>query len=160
MTRLIQWSIASASVLLAMSMGSIAYADTCARCGVHAACQTFCRLVCEEKKIEVNCWSYKQEDFCIPGPSKPGCQHCEPACVSGPDGTETGCLTPPGKKFTWTDWIPGWAEVHTRRKLMKQTVTKKIPTTKWVVETLCGECASKPVPSDGAATAAVPQQTR
>lgn len=156
MTRLVKWSFASASVLLAMLIGTRVSADTCTRCGAQTACQTICRLVCEEKKLEVTCWSYKQEEFCLPGPSKSGTRHCEPACLTGPDGTQTTCLTPPAKKFTWTDWIPGWAEAKTRRKLMKQTVTKKIPTTKWTVETLCAECASKPDVADDATSVVVP----
>jgi hypothetical protein len=37
--------------------------------------------------------------------------------------------------------MPGSAKVHTKKKLMKKTVTKKVPSHKWVVEDLCDNCA-------------------
>jgi hypothetical protein len=106
----------------------------CANCGCHSSCNKVCRLVCEEKKVEVVCWNTECEDFCVPGPSKPGCKHCEPACDE--------CALH-GKKFVWTEWIPGCAEIHTKKKLMKKTIVKKVPSYKWVVEDLCKDCEAK-----------------
>jgi len=46
--------------------------------------------------------------------------------------------------------------MYTRKKLMKKTVTKKIPSYKWVVEDLCKECLSKEEPVKVAADAVIP----
>lgn len=112
----------------------------CAGCGRTGSCQKICRLVCEEKKVQITCWGSQCEDFCLPGPSKPGCQHCELVCADDAD-PKSPCAKP--KKFVWTDWIPtSCGKVHTKTKLMKRTVTKKVPSYKWVVEDLCAECES------------------
>jgi len=98
----------------------------------------------EEKKVEVVCWGCKCEDFCLPRPSHPGCQHCEIVCDTEDVGTgaDIPCVRP--KQFVWTEWIPGCgAQIHTKKKLMKKVVTKKIPTFKWVVEDLCTQCEAK-----------------
>jgi len=111
----------------------------CAHCGCDHACQKVCRLVCEEKKITTTCWGCKEEDFCIPGPSKPGCKHCDMVCEEcDPKGP---CVEP--KKLVWREWIPGsCAKVYTKKKLMKRTVTTTVPSYKWVVEDLCPQCES------------------
>jgi hypothetical protein len=96
----------------------------------------------EERKVDVTCWGCKCEDFCVNGPSKPGCQYCEEIC--GPDETgDKAVICAKAKRFVWTDWIPGCAEVHTRKKLMKKTVAKKLPGYKWVVEDVCSRCDEK-----------------
>jgi hypothetical protein len=41
---------------------------------------------------------------------------------------------------TLTNWIPGSAKVHTKTKLMKKTVTQKVPVHRWIVEDLCSQC--------------------
>ena len=42
------------------------------------------------------------------------------------------------KDFVWYDWEPGCAKhIHTKKKLMKRTISKTIPGFKWVVEDLC-----------------------
>jgi hypothetical protein len=113
----------------------------CAHCGCHAASQKVCRLVKEEKKVEIVCWGCKTEDFCLPGPSKPGCEHCEYVCDDCEEGTGPDAIQTKAKKFVWTEWIPGCsAKVHTKKKLMKKVVTKKVPSYKWVVEDLCPQC--------------------
>jgi hypothetical protein len=94
----------------------------------------------------------KCEDACIPNPSTPECRHCETVCNCGPD--EKGICTRP-KKLVWTSWIPGsGAEIITKRKLMKKTETKTVPSFKWVVEDACPQCiaALEPTP--------VPQGTK
>ena len=112
----------------------------CAHCGRDHLCQKVCRLVCEEKKITTTCWGCKEEDFCIPGPSKPGCKHCEMVCDEGCD-PKAPCVQP--KRLVWREWIPGGcATVYTKKKLMKRTVTTTVPSYKWVVEDLCPQCES------------------
>ena len=115
---------------------------TCARCGCGGRSQQVCRLVPQEKKVDIVCWGHKCEDFCLEGPSTPGCKNSEEVCDFGDEGkADAPCSL--GKRFVWTEWCPSWAKIHTKKKLMKRTVTKKIPSHKWVVEDLCDECAAK-----------------
>ena len=110
----------------------------CEHCGRPGGCQKTCRLVCEEKKVTTTCWGYKDEDFCVPGPSKPGCRHCETLCEDNND-LKGPCSQ--SKKFVWTEWTPSLcAKVYTKRKLMKRTVTTTVPSYKWVLEDLCQQC--------------------
>lgn len=117
----------------------------CALCGGHDPCNKVCRLVCEEKKVDVICWGVKCEDFCIPGPSKPCCKECDVVC----DACEDNKAKPDDpvsmpKRFVWRDWIPSmYAKIHTKKKLMQKIETKKIPSYKWVVEDLCPKCESQ-----------------
>lgn len=109
----------------------------CAHCGCRTS-QKVCRLVCEEKKVTVTCWGCLEEPFCVAGPSEPKCQHVETVCreCAKPGEPVTG-----PKRFVWTEWCPlGCPEMYTRRKLMKRTETKTIPSYKWVVEDLCPSC--------------------
>jgi hypothetical protein len=114
----------------------------CGHCGCEAECRKVCQLVCEEKKVEVICWGCQCEDFCLPGPGTPGCTHCEQVCAdcNGP----CDCTKPHAepKRFLWTSWLPSCGELHTKKKLMKKVVTKKVPTYKYVVEDLCATCAA------------------
>lgn len=136
--------LAILAIAIAFNIGPISRAfagdalcPKCAHCGRAAECQKTCRLVCEEKKVTIVCWGSKKEDFCIPGPSRPGCQQTEWVCDE--EDPQAPCAQ--AKKFVWTDWIPSCdARLHTRTKLMKKTVAKKIPSYKWVVEDLCAEC--------------------
>lgn len=115
----------------------------CTHCQESCACRKVCRLVCEEKKVEVVCWGCKCEDFCIPKRSKKGCQHCEIVCaVCGASDDACDCSTPhaKAKRFIWTDWCPGCAKMFTKKKLMKKIETVKVPSYKWVVEDLCPKC--------------------
>jgi len=91
----------------------------CARCGCNQDCQQVCRLVQEDKKVEVGCWGCKYEDFCLPGPSQPGCKHCDTVCADCPLQGADPTISSQAKEFSWKDWIPGYASVHTRVKLMK-----------------------------------------
>lgn len=109
----------------------------CARCGCDDGCQKICRLVCENKKIEITCWGCKHEDFCLPGPSKPGCKYTDVACD---ECDPKGPYVQP-KTYSWIDWIPGCCgKIYSKNKLMKKTVTKSVPSFKWVVEDLCPQC--------------------
>lgn len=129
-------------LMLSLTVGadrSFADGCCCAHCGCrNAPVQKTCRLVCEQKKVTVTCWGCKEEDFCVPGPSRPGCKHIETVCDESAD-PKAPCSQP--KKFAWTEWsASSCAKVYTKQKLMKKTVTKTVPSYKWVVETLCEQC--------------------
>lgn len=110
----------------------------CAKCASTSACQKTCRLVKEEKKISTTCWGSKCEDFCLSGPSVPCREHCKTICD---DGNCKEDVRGASKRFVWTEWLPSCsAERHSRKKLMKRTVTTKVPIFKWVVEDLCESC--------------------
>lgn len=123
----------------------------CLRCGCRdQKCGKVCRLVKEDRKITTTCWGMKDEDFVVPAPSTPDCKYCETVCQPDP---KTGICSSP-KKLVWTSWIPGCGgDVMTRHKLMKKTVTKSVPSFKWVVEDLCPKCVAACEPI------AVPQGT-
>lgn len=130
------------AALAVMLMTGLASADAfgggcCDHCGDSRGCQKVCRLVREEKKVEITCWGVKCEDFCIPGPSCRGCTHCEEVCE---DCDAKAGVSSATKRFVWTEWIPGCATVHTKKKLMKRTITRKVPSYRWVVEDLCAGC--------------------
>jgi hypothetical protein len=62
-------------------------------------------------------------------------------CGKG-EGDKDICVQP--KKLVWTTWLPGCGrDIVTKRKLMKKTVTKSVPSFKWVVEDLCTECMAQ-----------------
>lgn len=112
----------------------------CSHCGRKCDCEKVCRLIVEEKKVDVVCWGCQCEDFCVPGPSQRGCENCETVCdfcVAAKPGDPAA----KPKKFVWYDWTPSChADVFTRKKLMKKTVTKTVPRYQWVVEDLCPHC--------------------
>jgi hypothetical protein len=158
--------VAMAVAVLVMAASMLRAGGTgCARCGC-AECGKVCRLVCEEKELEVNCWDSKCEEFCVPGPCKLGCKHSAPACTAcgsgGADGScESACDTCGGgtcghgsaaQKFVWRDTIPGCGKIFLQKKLLKKVEKKKVKTYKWVLEDLCGncrhDCESTAVPAD------------
>ena len=107
----------------------------CALCGCHDRTTKVCRLVCETKKVPITCYGCREEDFCVPGPSTPGAEHCEAVC-----GSSLPCAQ---RRFVWSEWFPaGSADVFTRKKLQKRTVTREVPSYKWVTEDLCPRCAA------------------
>jgi hypothetical protein len=117
----------------------------CHHCGCHRWCNKVCRLVDDQKKVTIVCWGSECEDFCFPGKSCRGCLNREEVCT--PDDTKEGeepCSH--SKDFVWYDWTPGCSKgIRTKKKLMKKTIEKKIPSYKWVVEDLCQECEDKTV---------------
>jgi hypothetical protein len=118
--------------------------ECCARCGCKDSCEKVCRLVCEEKKVDVICWGMKCEDFCVPGPSKPCCKECDLVCDDCEKKHKEGDPVAKPKRFVWRDWIPSThANIYTKMKLMQRIDTKKVPSYKWVVEDLCKKCESK-----------------
>lgn len=96
-----------------------------------AGCGGNCRLETIEKKLEITCWRCECEEFCVPGPSLPGCQHSEAVCDS-PAGKKSWFSA--SKLFVWRNWTPGCAKVQSRKKLMRKTVVKKVPSHRWVAE--------------------------
>jgi hypothetical protein len=174
-------SVATLAVVALISFAAryaIAGGGHCDGCGCGCGDGSkVCRLVCEEKEIEVTCYDSKCEDFCEPGPCKMGCKHCERVCTDcngkGCDGCATACtdcsakgchggcgggfgLFKGGKKICWRTTIPGCARIFTKKELLTKTVTKKVKVYKWVLEDLCDGCKVKAkdmapvVPADGA----------
>ncbi len=130
------------TLLLVLATAGYASAERfrCDHCGCDAPCQKVCRLVKHEKKVDVVCWGCKCEDFALPKPSTPGCKHCDEVCLAGEAGNAgPDCVKP--KAFVWREWLPGCgATIHTKRKLMKRVESRKLPSFKWEVETLCPRC--------------------
>jgi len=168
--------------------GGAACCDDGACCGANQGCQ----VACGEAVVKVKCFACKCEDFCIPGPSCRDCKHCDTVCADGccadgcTDGCAGGCTTgctdgccggaecgsdcgcghaPPQacpKQFVWWSWIPGTAQVHTKKKLMMKVVKKKVPVHTWNLSDCgcggagCGACggAAPAAPSMGTPTPA------
>ncbi len=124
----------------------------CTHCGCHE-CHKVCRLVCEEKKVEVVCWGCKCENFCLPTHGKEIAKHCELVCDDQACGDCHNGVQVKPKKFVWREWCPSCAKMFTKKKLMKKVITKKIPTYKWVVEDVCDKCDAQcpgaALPPDG-----------
>ena len=113
----------------------------CAHCGCHQRITKVCRLVREEKKITGTCWGVAEEAFCVNGPSCEGCHHCETICRKDRSDKADAKVCSKTKALTWTNWIPqSNASILTKKKLMKKTVTKSVPSFRWVVEDLCDQC--------------------
>jgi hypothetical protein len=166
-----------ALAVLVMAASTLrAGAGGCDRCGCEG-CQKVCRLVCDEKELEINCWDSKCEEFCVPGHCKLGCKHSAPACSDCGSGCADGTCDAKcdtcgsgtcdqglgAKKFVWRDTIPGCARIFTQKKLLKKVETKKVKTYKWVLEDLCGKCRdgceSAPVPA-GTPVPPVPEEAK
>jgi hypothetical protein len=139
--RMLLWSLLMLAAVT-NTIGPIHAQDACCcHCRGTDGCHKVCRLVCETKKVTVVCWGMQTEDFCVPGPSSVCMRHVE--CVCGDDTDPKAPCTKP-KKFPWTEWIPASnAKIYTKNKLMKRTITKTIPSFKWVVEDLCENCEAQ-----------------
>lgn len=135
--------VASICVHKLLEKTSVAGELCCALCGCNDSCQKVCRLVCEEKKVDVICWGVKCEDFCVPGPSKPCGKQCDMVCDDCGKKPKDGDPVATPKRFVWREWIPcSCANIFTKKKLMQRIDTKKVPSYKWVVEDLCAKCES------------------
>lgn len=100
--------------------------DICGSCtGVRKACMP------KPKKREIKkvCWSYKCEDFCVPGPS----EYCGQKC--GKD--ECGC-------WSYGIWKPTCAEIRTKKVPVKTEVKRKVPGVEWSLEERCLGCRGRP----------------
>jgi hypothetical protein len=137
--------IPAALFLIGLGWSPIAaFTRCCQLCGT-PSCSKVCRLVCEEKKVSVTCWGVEEEEFCVPGRGVQVCTHCEEVCDCQ---TEAGEVQSRPKLWSWREWQPcGDPEIRTKRKLMRKTVVKKVPTYKWVLQDLCEECRNAP-PAD------------
>ena len=129
-----------AGLIATCLFGAASPQTKCARCGAVAPCKKVCRLVCEDKKVEVVCWGCKCEDFCVPGPGCPGCEHHKCVCESCDEGKASNVCSEP-KTFVWRNWCPSFAQMYTKTKLMRRTEVVKVPTYKWVTEDVCCNCA-------------------
>jgi hypothetical protein len=97
----------------------------CDRCDGCVCVHRVCVAKRTEKEIIKVCWSYKCEDFCIPGPSI----YCGEKCLHD----TCGC-------WTHSIWKPTCAEVRTKRVPVKNVVKRKVPGVEWKVEERCKEC--------------------
>jgi hypothetical protein len=97
----------------------------CDRCDGCVCVHRVCVAKRTEKEIIKVCWSYKCEDFCIPGPSI----YCGETCSHDTCGCWTHSL-----------WKPTCAEVRTKRVPVKNVVKRKVPGVEWKVEERCKEC--------------------
>jgi hypothetical protein len=97
----------------------------CDRCDSCVCVHRVCVAKRTEKEIVKVCWSYKCEDFCIPGPSI----YCGEKCLHD----TCGC-------WTHSIWKPTCAEVRTKRVPVKNVVKRKVPGVEWKVEERCKEC--------------------
>jgi len=116
-----------AITLVALLSATALAGDCCEHCGCQSCVHKVCHLKCELKKVPKTCYSCECEDFCVPGPSK-RCGY----------KSETDC---DGCKICKPNYVPTWAEVHTRKKLVKRVVWKEELTYTWCVEYLCNDCA-------------------
>jgi len=130
--------------------------DCCDHCGCDHACQKVCRLVCEEKKVEIICWGCKCEDFCLPTHGKRGCKHCTTVCADCDECAKPDGVHSEPKRFVWWDWAPNCAKMFTKKKLMQKKETKTLPSYKWVVEDLCSGCEASCQCADVVAGAEIP----
>ena len=70
-------------------------------CCSRPACGKVCKLVCEPTKLTAVGYGCECKEICIPGPSRPGCKHCETRCCC--DNEMEGAR--PKIEFCWYDWF-------------------------------------------------------
>lgn len=97
----------------------------CDACGGCVRVHKVCVPRPKEREVKKVCWSYREEDFCIPGPS----QHCGTRCKQDACGW-----------WTLEFWKPTWAEVRTRRVPVKTVTTRTVPGFEWRPEERCAAC--------------------
>ncbi len=126
---------------VALATSAALAGDCCCECG-HDNCgvRKVCRLVKETKKIEKICYGCECADICLPGKSCRGCLHCEDNCAEGCCTAGSSKEQKPDCSFSWFDWSPTCAKVVTKKKLTKFIMVKEVPSWKWKVEEVCGNC--------------------
>ena len=97
----------------------------CDHCDGCSCVRRVCVAKHTEKTVTKVCWSYKCEDFCIPGPSV----YCGEKCLHDECGHWTHSL-----------WKPTCAEVRTKRVPVKNEVKRKVPSVEWKLEERCNRC--------------------
>lgn len=110
----------------------------CDVCGGCACVRKVCVPKPKEREIKKICWSYKCEDFCIPGPS----EYCGTKC--GKD--ECGC-------WSYEVWKPTCAQIRTKKVPVKTEVKRKVPGVEWTPEERCSACRGRGM-ADPSCTAA------
>ena len=129
-----------AMLLVSCMIGAASPTTKCARCGAACPCKKVCRLVCDDKKVDVVCWGCKCEPFCVPGPGCVACEHCQCVCTGCNSSEKPSGVCSEPKRFIWREWLPSFAQMYTKTKLMKRVEQVKVPTYKWVVEDVCCNC--------------------
>jgi hypothetical protein len=137
-----RWLFAFALPLLMVDVGWAG--DGCHRCGGNSPCRKTVQWVKEDKKLSYTCWGLEDEDFCIGAPSCLKCEQgqtvCQEGCVEANAKSNPKVRSGPSY-WAWKIWQPAsTAKVYTRQKLMKKTMTKTVPSFKWVVVDLCEAC--------------------
>lgn len=113
----------------------------CDLCGSCACVRKVCVPKPKEREIKKVCWSYKCEDFCIPGPS----QYC--GKKYGKD--ECGC-------WSHEVWKPTCAEIRTKKVPVKTEVKRKVPGVEWKPEERCASCRGRRTIDPSCAANSVP----
>ena len=113
----------------------------CDICGSCACVRKVCVPKPKDREIKKVCWSYKCEDFCIPGPS----EYCGKKC--GKD--ECGC-------WSYDVWKPTCAEVRTKKVPVRTEVKRKVPGVEWKPEERCAACRGQACGGPSCAAAAGP----
>ena len=121
-------------------------------CCSRPACGKVCKLVCGTATLTAVGYGCECKEICIPGPSQPGCKHCETRCCC--DNELKGC--PPRIEFCWYDWFAcGCAQPRSVRVLTKYQAEKEIDAYHWEVVDGCDcccpggcDCVYKPAPSE------------
>lgn len=105
--------------------GPSAMDGRCDRCGSCICVRKVCVPRPKEREISKTCWSYKCEDFCVPGPSV--------FCGKKFGHDKCGC-------WSYDVWQPTCAEVRTKKVPVKTEVKRKVPGVEWKLEERCGAC--------------------
>jgi hypothetical protein len=94
-------------------------------------------LVCDTTTLIAVGYGCECQEICVPGPSRPGCKHCETRCCC--DNEIKGCR--PKIEFCWYDWLAcGCAQPRTIRVLTKYQAEKEVPSYHWEVVDGCDCC--------------------
>ncbi len=152
-----RWVVPLVVVLAGMAGEPMARAgEGCCQCGA-ASCHKVCRLICEQKTIEVPCFCSRSETVCKGGPCRKGCRQCESVCREcGQAGCTECCGAARGKRFVYQQTIPGCPKQYRRKVLLMKKEKKKVTVYRWVVEDVCNACESKLVPPVVPKSAAIP----
>ena len=103
-------------------------------CMGRPACGKVCKLVCGTTTLTAVGYGCECAEICIPGPSRPGCKHCDTTCCC--DNDIAGC--PPKIEFCWYDWFAcGCAKPRSIRVLTKYQAEKEVCSYHWEVVDGC-----------------------
>jgi hypothetical protein len=133
-------ALAVAVICLASARWSAA-GDFIYGCRSRPACGKVCKLVCDTTTLVAVGYGCECTQICIPGPSQPGCKHCETRCCC--DDELQGCR--PKIEFCWFDWCAcGCARPRTVKVLTKYQAEKEICSYHWEVVDGCNCCCQGP----------------